>query len=225
MTMNFLGPTLVLYLIVGVAVAVALYLTDRPRPGGERTLRLGTALPFWPFYLPILLSRPSSAPISTADEWTRTLTMVERELDLALSALNDWIGIAEEPRRRVEKLREAWTEQAERLREMDRLLARPEYAAAEEDPLIAAAPEVRQSLAARHQNVECLRQVRRKAEADLLASLAWVRELVSRIHLARFTDAPTSRGEEILAALAAGVETLSVPHGPAEQIFSIKKAE
>jgi hypothetical protein len=223
--MNLLGPTIVLYLLVGIAVAVALYLTDQPHSRGDRILRLGTAVPFWPFYLPILLSRPASTPLSADDEWTRLLAVVERELDAALSTLNDWIGIAEEPRRRIEKLREAWADQAERLREMDRLLSRPEYAAAEEDPPIAAAPEVRQSLAARRQNVERLRQVRRQGEADLLASLAWVREWASRIHLARFTDAPMTRAEELLAALAAGAETLTLPHGPAEQVFAIKKAE
>jgi hypothetical protein len=225
MTMNLLGPTLVLYLLIGLAIAVALYLTDRPRPPTERALRLGTAVPFWPLYLPILLTRPTSVPLSSEDEWSRTLAVVERELDAALSTLNDWIGIAEEPRRRIEKLREAWTEQAERLREMDRLLSRPEFAAAEEKSPIAAAPEVRQSLVARQQNVERLRQVRRQAEADLLASLAWVREWASRIHLARFTDAPTSRAAELLAVLAAGLETLTASHGTAERVYSIKKAE
>jgi hypothetical protein len=224
MTMNLLGPTVVLYLLVGAAVAVALYLTDQRRPHGERFLRLSTAVPFWPFYLPILLVRPATV-VSADDEWTRTLAVVERELDAALSTLNDWIGIAEEPRRRIDKLREAWAEQAERLREMDRLLARPEYAAVQDDFRLAAAPQLRQSLAARQQNLECLRQVRQQAEADLLASLAWVRELASRIHLARFTEAPAARAEELLAALAAGVETLSAPHGPAEKVYAIKKAE
>lgn len=224
MSMNPLGPTLVLYLLVGIAVAAALYLTDRPRSPGERALRLATAVPFWPLYLPILLSRPA-AVVSTEDDWTRTLAVVERELDAALSTLNEWIGIAEEPRRRIEMLREAWAEQAERLRGMDRLLARPEYLAAAEELPIAAAPQVRQSMAARQQNVERLRQVRRQAEADLLASLAWARELASRIHLARFTDAPTSRAEELLAALSAGVEVLSEPHGLGERVYTIKKAE
>ncbi|HTU93131.1 MAG TPA: hypothetical protein VMF69_23825 [Gemmataceae bacterium] len=223
--MNLLGPTLVLYLLVGAGVAVALYLTDRPRAAGERFLRLGTAVPFWPFYLPILLARPASPVASTDDEWTRTLAVVVRELDAALSTLNDWIGIAEGPRRRIDKLHQAWGEQAERLREMDRLLGRPEYAAAEESSSLAAAPQVRQSLAARQQNLELLRQVRRQAEADLLAALAWVRELASRIHLARFTDTPAARAEELLAALAAVVDTLSSPHSPPEQIYTIKKAE
>ncbi|HTU20909.1 MAG TPA: hypothetical protein VMG10_22850 [Gemmataceae bacterium] len=223
--MNLLGPTLVLYLLVGLGVAVALYLSDPPRPSGERWLRLATAVPFWPFYLPILLARPTSLPTAPEDDLARTLAVVERELDAAQATLEEWIGIPEEQQQRLEKLREAWAAQTERLREMDRLLARPEYAGVEDQPSPSTAPRVRQSLTARQQNLERLRQVRQQAEADLLASLAWVRELASRIHLARFTDASEARGEELLTALASIVETLTAPHGSPEQVYAIKKAE
>ncbi|HEY7158760.1 MAG TPA: hypothetical protein VH575_32750 [Gemmataceae bacterium] len=223
--MNIVGPTLLLYLLIGAGVAAALYLTDSPCPVGERLLRLATALPFWPLYLPILLARPPAVEPASEDECAHTIAVVERELDAALSSLNDWIGIAEEPRRRIETLRAAWQAQSERIREMDRLLARPEYSLAEEEASPVAAPRVRQSLTARQQNLERLRQVRQQIEADLLASLAWVRELASRIHLARFTDAPPARAEELLAAITAAVETLSAPHGPPEQVYAIKKAE
>lgn len=223
--MNVVGPTVMLYLLVGVGVAAALYLSDSPRPPGERLLRLATALPFWPLYLPILLSRPASLPAAPEDELARTLAVVERELAAARNTLEEWTGIAEEPRRRLDQLREAWAAQTERLREMDRLLARPEYGSVEEESALDAAPCVRQSLSARRQNVERLRQVRQQTEADLLASLAWVRELASRIQLARFTDAPPARAEELLAEIAAAVETLSAPHHPSEREWAIKKAE
>lgn len=225
MLMNLLGPTLVLYVLVGLGVAVALYLSDPPRPGGERWLRLATAVPFWPFYLPILLVQPTSLTPSPEDELARTLAVVARELDAAQATLDEWIGIPEDQRRCLEKLREAWTAQTERLREMDRLLARPEYTEVEEKPSTDAAPRVRQSLTARQQNLERLRQVRQQAEADLLASLAWVRELASRIHLARFTNADSARAEELLAEIAAAVETLTAPPAAPEQVCAIKKAE
>jgi hypothetical protein len=223
MLMNIFGPTLVLYLLAGLGVAAALYLSDPPRPAGERLLRLATAVPFWPLYLPILLARPASLPASAEDDLARTLAVVERELDAAEASLEEWIGIPEEQHRRLEKLRQAWAAQTELLREIDRLLARPEYGDVEAEPSPGASPQVRQSLNARQDNLERLRQVRHKAEADLLASLAWVRELASRIHLARFTDATAARAEELLAALAAAVETLSTPDGPAEQAHAIKK--
>ncbi len=42
-----------------------------------------------------------------------------------------------------------------------------------------------------------------------MGTLAWVRELVSMIHLAKFTGAPASRAEELVAQIAAAVEGLS----------------
>jgi hypothetical protein len=224
MTMNLFGPTLLLYLLVGFGIAVALYLSDPPRPGGERFLRLILAVPFWPFYLPILLVWPSSVPVAGKDELARTLAVVERELDAAQSTLEEWIGIPQEQRRRIDTLREAWQAQAERLREMDRLLARPEYAS-QEVAATGAVPRVRQSLFARQQNVERLRQVRQQTEADLLASLAWVRELASRIPLARFTDAPAARAEELLTEIAAAIGTFTAPPAVSEPVQFIKKAE
>jgi hypothetical protein len=225
MPMNLLGPTVLLYLLVGFGIAAALYLRDPPRQGGEHLLRLATAVPFWPFYLPILLAQTTSAPADGEDDLARVLVVVERELDVAQSTLENWIDIPEEQRRRIDTLREAWQAQAMRLREMDRLLARPEYAVAEENAASGGGPRVRQSLSARQQNVERLRQVRQQAEVDLLASLAWVRELASRIHLARFTDAPAARAEELLAEIAAAVQTFAAPPAAPESVHFIKKAE
>jgi hypothetical protein len=42
-----------------------------------------------------------------------------------------------------------------------------------------------------------------------MATLVWVRELVSMIHLAKFTGAPASRAEELVSQIAAAVEGLS----------------
>ena len=47
-----------------------------------------------------------------------------------------------------------------------------------------------------------MRQVRHKTWNDLMARLAWVRELVSMIHLARFTGAPAASVRELLAQIA-----------------------
>lgn len=224
--MNLVGSSVVLYLLIGAGVAVALYLCDGPCPAGERLLRLATALPFWPFYLPILLARSAAADAPLEDALARTMALVERELDAALSGLDGWVGdIPAEQHRRIDELRTAWKEQAERIRAMDHLLARPEYSPADDETSTAAGPRVRQSLAARQQNLERLRQIRQRAEADLLASLAWVRELASRIHLARFTDAPVARAEELIAQIAAAVENLSAPPDLEDQTCRIKKAE
>src|SRR5205823_5065395 len=66
-----------------------------------------------------------------------------------------------------------------------------------------------QSQEACQENIERLRLVRQRTYDDLLSNLAWVRELVSMIHLAKFTGAPASRAEELVAQIAAAVEGLS----------------
>ncbi len=48
-----------------------------------------------------------------------------------------------------------------------------------------------------------------RAYEDLMGTLTWVRELVSMIHLAKFTGAPASRAEELVAQIAAAVEGIS----------------
>ncbi len=42
-----------------------------------------------------------------------------------------------------------------------------------------------------------------------MGTLAWVRELVSMVHLAKFTGAPASRAEELVAQIAAAIEGIS----------------
>src|SRR5260370_40137666 len=58
-------------------------------------------------------------------------------------------------------------------------------------------------------NIKRLKQVRERTYQDLIGTLAWVRELVSMIHLAKFTGAPASRAQELVAQIAAAVEALS----------------
>jgi hypothetical protein len=72
------------------------------------------------------------------------------------------------------------------------------------------------SQTARQRNVERLASVRSQAYDDLLGTLAWVRELVSMIHLARFTGAPASRAEELVAQIAAAVAGVSAVSWPGE---------
>jgi hypothetical protein len=106
----------------------------------------------------------------------------------------------------LSELRTALVAHAARIRAMDALLA----GAA---PAAIAAGETsdrrRQSDAARSQNVARLAAVREKSHDDLMATLAWIRELVSMIHLAKFTGAPASRAEELVAQIAAAVEGIS----------------
>lgn len=216
--------SILLYLLVGGGVAVALFITDRHRSAGERTFVVVSALIFWPIFLPILLAQRAGPPPilpeshRARDEMDKAIDQVDADLSKALASLEGWAGgaLAGEGMR-IQELRHAWSALADRIREMDRLLCTPETTTeldairpmgAEE--LSAAAQErLRRSDEIRRQNLQRLRLVRRRAYEDLMGTLAWVRELVSMIHLAKFTGAPAARAQELVAQIAAAVEGLS----------------
>jgi hypothetical protein len=149
------------------------------------------------------------------------IAQVDAELLAALNSLDGWAeDVLAREKGRFQELRAAWTAQAARIREMDRVLAVPEYAdvpglgkdsaAGPKTPSEGAAAErLRSSRQACRKNFDRLRQVRKRTYEDLMATLAWVRELVSMIHLAKFTGAPAARAEELVAQIAAAVEGLS----------------
>ena len=229
--MSLFTQTLVLYLVVGLGVAGAVYLSSGTGRGKEYWPHVCLALLFWPLFLPVLLSvreRSSDASLAgpacpaAADEMTGAIGQVDAELEAALASLDGWAeDVLARERGRLHELRSAWTAQAERIREMDRLLALPEDAetsaldpplaapCARPQPVPTVADRLRQSRMARWQNIDRLRRIRQRAYEDLMGTLAWVRELVSMIHLAKFTGAPASRAEELVAQIAAAVEGLS----------------
>jgi hypothetical protein len=137
-------------------------------------------------------------------------------LDAALGSLDGWAeeALADEDRRLLE-LRGAWRLQADRIRQLDGLLAASRSEAA--DPLApdtsglsASATDRRiRSDHARIENMRRLQELRGRLLDDLLGTLAWVRELVTMIHLAKFSGAPASRAEELVSQIAAAVEGLS----------------
>jgi hypothetical protein len=217
--MDYLGPTLVMYLMAGAAVAVAVYLSERVGSPAERWFHVATAVPFWPLYLPLLLAgdsrpalqRPTPVPANAPDDMAAAIAQVDAELEAALGSLDGWAeDVLAREKGRISELHTAWTVQAARIREMDRLLTLPENAPTDLGLEVGPAGErLRHSQLARRQNLERLRRVRQRAFDDLMGTLAWVRELVSMIHLAKFTGAPAARAEELVAQIAAAVEGLS----------------
>jgi len=138
------------------------------------------------------------------------INQVETELDAALEGLDGWAeNVLAGQQHRLEELRTAWKAQADRIRDLDRLLARPESQA---DSLATAAngnERARQSEEVRRQNVRQLAALRQRMYGDLIGTLAWVRELVTMIHLAKYSGAPAARAEELVTQIAAAVEGLS----------------
>jgi hypothetical protein len=254
-----MAPTLFMYFLFGIAVAVAVFLADGERRAVVRLVATVLAIPFWPFFVPMLLTGKRAAEGNASprqrargnDDMAAAINQVDAELERALTSLDGWAGDALAKQKDcIHELRQAWTAQSERIKEMDRLLDVFEedltivprwrgsrFGAAMESILdewlgltgnrekigpgklddertspgvpVTTAERLRQSQQARRQNIERLRQVRRRAHEDLIATLAWVRELVSMIHLAKFMGAPPSRAEELVAQIAAAVEGLS----------------
>lgn len=223
--MNF-QETVVFYVVIGLGVAAAFGLAER-RTFRPTTLfsMLGAVL-FWPLYLPLLLSgtqktsvepSPAAAP---RDELSAAIEQIERELDAALGGLDGWAEhVLNRNSGRLGELRSALVAQAERIRELDALLASDRAAPTDGAVTDPASVDVvagelderrRKSLQARRDNMQRLAEIRRRARSDMLDTFAWIRELVSMIHLAKFTGAPASRAEELVAQIAAAVESISI---------------
>jgi hypothetical protein len=118
---------------------------------------------------------------------------------------------------RVQKLTGSLTGMEQRLREMDALLAAPEFDAAraeaalreleargsgEEDPRL-------QSLRARRRNIEQLRRMRDRTGQDLERALLKMEEMHSQVLLLRFANRPETELVELVKDISATVEGLS----------------
>ncbi len=215
---------ILLYVLPGCGVAVALYLSERREGQGETIYVVMSALLFWPIYLPGLLTSASfgreQSPAKmrqSRDSLDRAIDQVDADLSSALAGLEGWANAAlSSESRRIQELRLAWTGLADRIREMDRVLAATDGEtpidllsdAPDEELSTTARERLHHSMLIRRQNLERLRGVRRRAYEDLMGTLAWVRELISMIHLARFTGAPAARVQELVGQIASAVEAL-----------------
>ena len=222
-----LTTTLLFYLLFGSAIGVAVHLANGAGSGGQRWFRTLTAVLFWPLYLPALLQRPAHPSAAAAlanrlncqsgkhanadDEMPAAIHQVETELDLALTSLGGWSDdVLTREQHRFEELRVAWHAQAAKIRELDHLLGQLAVTETAVSPLAADASEcMASSQRARQANIARLRALRDGCRADLMNMLARVRELVTMIHLAKYTGAPASRAEELVMQIATSIEGLS----------------
>jgi hypothetical protein len=199
--------TFCFYLLIGVGVAVALWLRGDSSSKATDLFQIFSAPFFWPIYLPILLARrtdsfasvtsPLSAIGSTRvnDSMALAITQVERELDAALQSLNGWAeNVLAEEQLHIVELKSAWRQQANHVRELDKLLAQtlieppavvPQAAGIEQPAAAVLAGQATHSRSAEHEkiraeNITRLKQLRRSMLDDLMATVAWVRLTCSR---------------------------------------------
>jgi hypothetical protein len=212
--------TAIFYLLIGVTVAVAAYIRGDGETGVGVGFQLFATCAFWPLFVPTLLAarqeiaKPQAMGqterVEDGDALSAAIGQVEAELDAALNGLDGWAeDVLNSEEHRLEELRTAWKSQADRIRQLDRLLAEP---AARVDSLAEVGADVeraRQSESLRQGNIRQLVALRNQMHADLIGTLAWVRELVTMIHLAKFSGAPAARAEELVVQIAAAVQGLS----------------
>lgn len=209
--------TTIFYVLLGAGTAFALWLRGDEPDTARRTFQAATAFVFWPLYVPLLLETKRNEPADGPGETTEpqdaladAISQVETELDAALQSLDGWAeNVLSAESTRLVELRSAWRGQAERIRELDRLLAQPHAEAPALSQEAGHNERVRRSEEVRRENLRRLQTLRGQLHSDFMGTLAWVRELVTMIHLAKFTGAPASRGEELVAQIAAAVEGLT----------------
>jgi hypothetical protein len=224
--MNY-NESLLFYLVVGLAVAVAYVATRRTESLVRLVPAIAGACLFWPLFLPLLLSLRSSEPADSGplaiprDDLAAMIDQVERELDAALASLDGWAeNVLRRQPERLGELRAALVSQADRIRQMEALVQREALAERErmnhDAPTTSHAADAelpnerwQRARQARADNMLRLAGICRQSRADLMATLAWIRELVSMIHLAKFTGAPAARAEELVAQIATAIESVS----------------
>jgi len=177
---------LLVYLLFGLGVAAAL--RQRQIPGA------GWALPFWPLYLPALLS-----PVSAAEPPQAPIPRAVQELRAALEGT---------PGLPATLSVEAALSAVERgLLGLERRSQQIAAALAATAPLSPheAPPELQALAEAQAQSHARLRALQSEADAELHRALLAVRELTGRVLVARFSGGPDAVAAD-LAALGAAVD-------------------
>lgn len=213
--------TTIFYLLIGCGAGVAFALREQHPTTLALLGKPLAATLFWPLFVPLLLESQRGAPLTlergtsrtsngTDDSLAQAIGQVEHELDAALRSLNAWPGatLNVEPDCFAE-LRTAWKTQADRVRELDALLNDATFRTSPLSDVDAVNDNLAHSERTRQSNIERLKEIRDRMRHDLLGTIAWVRELVTMIHLARYTGAPASRAEELVRQIATAVAGLS----------------
>jgi hypothetical protein len=208
--MGFAG-TAVVYLLIGLAIGVALYLRE------GRALVFALSIPFWPLLAPFALAN-RAAPPGPAPSGDKRITAVQTEVMRALAQLG---GLAEATLApevaRVRGLTSALDGMSRRIAEMDELLASPQMATRAGDESITALraqgvaeDDARlQSVRARLRNIERLRALRDRTRADLDRILLKLEEMASQLHVLRFAGRPEAELLTVIKEIADGIESIS----------------
>ncbi len=211
--------TAVIYVLLGLVVAVAMWLS------GAHSIGQGIVhLLAWPFFAPLLFGgaiddacdAPPPTPTPTVSD-----PRVKAAEDQLLRAIASLDGIAEEVLApeiaRVRGLTESLLGVETRLSEMDLLLAGDEFdadralaalRALEERGLTDDDPRVL-SIHSRLRNIERLRKMRDQSREDLERAAMKMEEMSAQVLVLRFADRPEAAMVDLIREVAATIEGVS----------------
>jgi hypothetical protein len=218
--------TLVVYLVIGLTCAAAVFL----RGGRTAGWFVFDAL-FWPFFVPALLARAAVEVPVTAGSGPREGPSGDPRLRTAearlMEALGGLEGVAEEVLApelgRLQQLTATLSGVERRLIEMDALLGTEEFdperadrllvqlgerGLADDDPRVV-------SVAARRRNIGRLTAMRDTLSADLERATLEMEEMSAQVRVLRFADRPQAAVVELIREVADTVE------GVTERLISI----
>ncbi|HLG16854.1 MAG TPA: hypothetical protein VJH03_20475 [Blastocatellia bacterium] len=210
-----LGETVIIYLAIGIGVAIAVLL----RAGAESSLKRGylaaIAVLFWPILLPPLFSAKPASPADSAprpeseDPLAARIAEVEREMS---TVVNGKQGVAERAlaieTQKIRSLIGAIRAQAARLQEMKRLLETLSRNS-DVDGLNGLDPVSAENVRGRRRNLDRLRHLHDNTEQQLWRVITRIEELISMIYVARFAGGQREEIERLLNEIAATVESIS----------------
>lgn len=195
----------ILYLLVGVACAVAIY-----RRGPGHGLHAALALPLWPLWAPVALSEPPPPPVAHGDLPGR----IERALREGVEVAGDSPLRAMLNAQSAARISRMAQDAAARLGELSQLLQRPEFCTRAADARVErdARGDNPRSLAAARLHQENVLRMHRMASQDrqVLQELAELAEgLRTQLLMARFAGASAAGIGDIIGDLWSRVEALS----------------
>jgi hypothetical protein len=226
--MSALG-TLVIYVILGLVVAVATALRDG-RPAPARLAFLFTAgVAFWPLLAPSLFGGAAppapSAAASPDGAFEPRIQAAEDQILAALAKVKGGVaaGALAPEAARVRHLAGSLRALATRLGEIDETLGAPELDAPKLEARLAdlaargaAEGDARAaSLRARLRSVERLRALRARTHDDLERALFKMEEITSQMLLLKFAGRPDTEVAGLIDEIAEGVEVV------AEALFAV----
>jgi hypothetical protein len=218
-----LGGTVIVYMIIGSAVAAAIWMARGHVVAAGSVPQLAVWIVFWPFFAPVVLGRAvaltPAAPVTGAPGETGSrLREAQERLRVAIGSVEGLgEGVLRPHLTQIDTMMRALDHAESRLRDMDALLGTREFDVTQVEAALHELrdrgyeddePRVR-SLLSRRRNIERLRAMRERTCDELERALLRMEEISSQVMLLRFAEQPETRLAALLKDIAGSVDDLA----------------